>query len=437
MIRTIFHQLWNQRQQNGWIFAELIIVSFFLWTVIDPIYVLTANYCIDRGYDTTGRYVVQLNNYDASNGNYRKELDSVSLTKEAYLRIIRTIRELPEVDSYVIVNSGSIPNGRSWSGSQVYADTASFSGKDEGYVHTQWYEFVSDDGGNLFRTYGMKDALTGGDLVLPEDGKPYVFISENLARSLFGTSNAAGKKIYESDKRETTVAGVFRDYKHRDYEQPYPLLVCMEKGLRASRYMHWAYNIVFKLKEGVDAEAFEARFRKEVAPLLSEGNLFLQSLNSFAALSEKYAASSGRTNKLRLQYALTGFALLCIFLGMVGTFWIRCNARRKEIGVMRSMGASRSGICRQFLTESWLLVTAAALITVPLLLHHACVSGLYVVEQGDMVRNMEYGQNCFGIHFGIVLLLSYVLLLGIALTGTYIPVQRAVKTLPAEALRDE
>lgn len=44
---------------------------------------------------------------------------------------------------------------------------------------------------------------------------------------------------------------------------------------------------------------------------------------------------------MRLQSALIGFALLSIFLGMLGTFWMRCNARRAEIGLMRSMGARK------------------------------------------------------------------------------------------------
>lgn len=36
MFQNILHQLWNQRRQNGWILLELIAVTFFLWTVIDP-----------------------------------------------------------------------------------------------------------------------------------------------------------------------------------------------------------------------------------------------------------------------------------------------------------------------------------------------------------------------------------------------------------------
>ena len=147
---------------------------------------------------------------------------------------------------------------------------------------------------------------------------------------------------------------------------------------------------------------------------------------------------SGVTNKLRLQYALTTFALLCIFLGMVGTFWIRSNARRGDIGVMRSMGASQGCIVRQFLLEAWMLLTVAFVLVIPFLYFHARIHGLYTVEMfDDFVLDPAYGQNRFGFHFTVVLALSYLVLLIVALIGTYIPVRRAARTLPLEALREE
>lgn len=48
------------RRQNGWIFVELVIVSFFLWTVIDPIYVLTSNLALDPGYDEERAYALYM-----------------------------------------------------------------------------------------------------------------------------------------------------------------------------------------------------------------------------------------------------------------------------------------------------------------------------------------------------------------------------------------
>ena len=177
MIRTILHQLWNQRRQNGWIFLELLVVSFFLWTVIDPIYVLLANRAIDRGYDPEGLYVVNIGMYDRTNGNFNPDMASDSMNLVAYRRIVRIVREQPEVDSWSISANQSFPNSNSWSGTQLFADTASLH-KGEGYVHAQWYNFITLDGSNLLRTYGMKDARTGGDIQLPEQTQGKVFLSE-------------------------------------------------------------------------------------------------------------------------------------------------------------------------------------------------------------------------------------------------------------------
>ena len=60
--------MWNQRRMNGWIFIEIIIAGFFLWTVIDPIYVLMATHLEDKGYEEKGRYVLQLGAYGANHG---------------------------------------------------------------------------------------------------------------------------------------------------------------------------------------------------------------------------------------------------------------------------------------------------------------------------------------------------------------------------------
>ena len=72
MMKIIRHQLWNQRRQNGWIFVELVVVSFFLWTVIDPIYVLTSNLAIDPGYNEERAYALYMEYYDELHGKYDK-----------------------------------------------------------------------------------------------------------------------------------------------------------------------------------------------------------------------------------------------------------------------------------------------------------------------------------------------------------------------------
>ena len=438
MYKTIFHQLWNQRKQNGWIFFELLVVSFFLWMVIDPIAFLTGNKLIPRGYDSDRGYVVRLDAYNETNGTFKPEEAVDSLVGKAFERVILELRHMPELECYSLSTSASFPNSGSWNGGTLYADTTASRNKEAGkQLSIQEYSYICTDESNLFRTYGMRDARTGGEVAVPEDCSGKIFISESIARKFFGTVEAVGRELC-LDNTTREVAGVFCDYKHRDYDQPYPLVIQADRNMRVDKYMHWRYVFVFKLKAGVDAKAFEARFHKEVAPKLHQGNFFCSWLKPFETLSEEWAVQSGKINKLRLQYSLAIFALVSIFLGMVGTFWIRCNARRQEIGVMRSMGAARSVITKQFLIEAGILVTTAYIIGLLIVFNYVYLSGMNggVTFEGNNL-NQLYWQNRFGAHFAVVSVVTYLVLLVTALIGTYIPVRRTANILPADALRDE
>lgn len=435
----LLHQLWNQRRQNLWIFIELLVAGFFLWMVVDPIYVLTADRLIPPGIDSKGAYVLQLGQYDPSFGNYDATQDSDALMRAHYLDIVRRVRQCPEVESVAISAFGSFPNSQSWNGTGLYAP-------DTTYLHLQSYRFVPLEGSDLPRTYGLTDVHTGRVLSLPADftqrGK--VALSEGAARRLFGTADVVGRTVYD-DKELTEpheVAAVFRDVKHYSSEQPYPLVLTGEADLFTSTYMSYMYHLVLRLKDGVDADAFEERFRTEVAPTLQSGNFFFDSLLTFSEYSRRQALSSGVTNKLRLQYALGGFALLCIFLGMAGTFWIRSEARREEIGIRRSMGASTRRITLQFLGEAGVLVTVAYALALLVVVNYVNFAGLSGgAELGnfrdDLVPNPAYAQNQPVPHFLWVTGLTYIVLLLTALAGTYLPVRRAARTLPVEALREE
>lgn len=43
-LMMILRQLWNQRAANGWILGELVVVTYFLWGVVD----LCTYYCPTR-----------------------------------------------------------------------------------------------------------------------------------------------------------------------------------------------------------------------------------------------------------------------------------------------------------------------------------------------------------------------------------------------------
>ena len=135
------------------------------------------------------------------------------------------------------------------------------------------------------------------------------------------------------------------------------------------------------------------------------------------------------------------FGLLCVFLGVSGLFWVRCGERRQDIGVMRSLGASRRAVKRQMLLEGTVLLTAAFLVAMLFIRWYVHVNGynMGMIEQAVNWNgaDMAYWFNRPRLHILAVTFITYALMLLISLLGIWIPVHRATRILPGDALRDE
>ena len=87
MIKTILHQIWNERRQNGWLFVELIAIAIFLWVAIDPLFVLYSNKYID---DEQSFLLVNFIYWTVSDGI--QDNDIMEIVKFAYLVIFEDMR---------------------------------------------------------------------------------------------------------------------------------------------------------------------------------------------------------------------------------------------------------------------------------------------------------------------------------------------------------
>lgn len=439
MFRTIIKQMWNQRLQNGWIFFELLFVGIFLWVVLDPLCAQLANKHIDRGYQQEGMYLLNMNKYAKSSHKYSKDLDSDSLARLQFLDIIRVIRNMPEVESFAVSYGTAYANSGGFNGGNMYSDSTLSHKKD-----FQAYYFIPVEGSDILKTYRLRDAATGEVMTIAPDyaSRNMIYISENFAKMLYNRTDVVGEKCYNYKKAGYEIAGVFKDYKDRDYNQPYPTAFMTDffcRDIKGSDYMHWQNSITFRIKDDVSADDFERRFDSEIKPQLKRGNYYCTGISTFEDVAVKTAAIFGELNATRKNTAFAIFGLLCVFLGMVGTFWVRANARRQEIGVMRSIGASKVNILRQYLTESGILVTIALIISTIIMANYVYANGFFFYSSmisAEMI-NFDYWQNNPLQHFAVISIVTYLVVLLIALISTYIPVSRAINELPADALHDE
>ena len=127
------------------------------------------------------------------------------------------------------------------------------------------------------------------------------------------------------------------------------------------------------------------------------------------------------------------FALFTVFLGMLSAFWIRTSARKSDIGIMRSVGASRLTIIKQIVTEVAILVNIGFAVAMLFVLHYLYVNGF-----ADPLKNIIKITSVEGpLHFAVVTAAAYIIMMLFAIAGAAIPAWRITKILPADALREE
>ena len=449
MIRLIFHQIWNQRRQNLWIWLELMVLSVFIWMVMDPLFTMVCIRRLPANFDREHAYVVSPV-YAQSGPAYKAEADNDSCYKQQLDLLLTQLNAHPMTEAVCIIpDRWNFPGGGSWNGGYFYPSrAASEKAKDEGHgasgksvsLSSQFFVGLYCEGleqwSDMPYTLGLRDAATGELLhARPDDAKQGVcYISAKAARILYGTELAKDSSFYEpAGGVDMRVGGVYKDVKQQNYLIPAPSVIL-------SKYDCWQtpkdFSVMVRLKPDVDAVAFEKAILKDVLLQCRIGNTLRFELFSVRKRAEQMAENMGANNLVRIHLALGGFGLLCVFLGVTGLFWVRCIGRRQDMGVMRSMGATRLGVVRQMLCESVLLFVMAfvpAMILVGIKVYLKGYNLDFWLNQSDtdfwFLRTVP--------HVSAVTLLSFLFMLIIILLATWIPVYHASKTMPSDALHDE
>lgn len=429
MWKLILKNLWSRRRRNGWLLAELILVAILSWYIFDPVMVVTYERHLPLGYDADRLCMVSVTMFPQEASGYEPQAaDSASLV-QAYLNLVDRVRRHPDVEQATPVLSFVYPGA-------MGIGTSSFIAEGDSVAHTALFiEFLPHT--HFFETYGFqsgKGSMSAAQLSDLDNGDYYI-MTEDLLEGMFRTHiyrNQRCWKVTGTDTCYTAVKGTVKVCKYLSDKRPVPIVFMplQNPDIRSSLDN---MRIVVRLKEGVRMGRFLHDFRPWMLRQLRIGNLYARELQSYDEINAAREFDSTMLYRCNLSIAL--FFLVNLCLGVIGTFWMQTRTRREEVGVMLSFGATPHRIRLLLLGEGTALTTLATFIGCFIYLQYAFSEGL---NMGNSLAEVviDWIDN-FGLHFFLVSLMVYVILLLVVWIGIYIPARRISSISPTEALRDE
>ncbi|HEX3950631.1 MAG TPA: FtsX-like permease family protein [Steroidobacteraceae bacterium] len=326
---------------------------------------------------------------------------------------LAALRALPEVADAYVSNSFPLSNG-GWD------DVIMLEPSDAHWITSGALYFADD---HALSTLGLK-LIAGRNFDAAEiqerndmESQPpsALIVSQALANKVFPDANALGKAIYLSDyKKKVPIIGIVERL-----QQPWVGATnsrIENAMLQPYRYVESYSYYVVRAKPG----QLQAAMKSTQTQLLAISRARVNDKTRSMAESRYRAYQDDRGLAVLLGIVSVVLLIVTAF-GIVGvtSFWV--SQRRRQIGIRRAMGATRTAILRYFQTENLMIAAAGTVLGVLL----AVSLNFWMVGKFQMVR-LSIGSTAAAA--GIVLLLGQLAVLW--------PALRAASISPVVAIRN-
>ena len=329
----LLKMVWNRKRSNVLLMLEVMLAFIVLFAVTAAGLFLLERYRQPLGFDYTNVWSVSVGRDDRSAEAWAER------GAATFRRLMREVETLPEVVAVAATTNrpySQSTDATTWEyeGRRFRAENARMSDK-------------------AHEVLGLE--LIQGSWFEPTDAalewRPVV-VTARFVQMLFGGEDPLGRRITEGDDSESDlrVVGVIRAYRNSgDFSTTVPFFLQRANEDRDDdRPM---YYIVIKVVSGTSA-AFEEILTERLQAIAPAWTFSMTTLERDRADLFNLVLVP-----LALGSVVCGFMLLMVVLGLTGVLWQNVTRRTREIGLRRAVGASRSSIHRQIVTE--VMITAS------------------------------------------------------------------------------
>lgn len=413
MLKHLYKLCWNQRGANGWIWAEMFIVSVILWLIVDILYTNVHAYFLPMGNNTEEVYRI----YFSTRENSHTEEPEV--TRENWVTILDRVRTYPGVE-HLSCSMHAVPYTWSFSSRPLQTDTLHKSSAQIRSVSPEFFQVFQST------AEGQSSESLASLFQYPRA----CIISPLVVEDIFKDKSPIGQKLNVNENDPTDyleVKAVMKYFRRAEFQNQnnFAFFAYTQPRMLDGLNIGNVANIEVCVRVSPQAaEGFEQRFTKEMSRSLRVGNIYMMNVKSFSNLKKLY--NRPIINSVKRMGAITLFLLINLFLGIVGTFWIRTQSRKSEMGLRVAMGSTRKDLIALLVGEGMVLLLISFIPTIAIGLNLG-------LSELINIQLMPFTATRFLITQSVSLVLMATMI-GI---GILIPTYQYTKLQPAEALRYE
>ena len=200
-----------------------------------------------------------------------------------------------------------------------------------------------------------------------------VVLTESMAMLLFGTTDALNRVIKFDNKVDLKVTGVIKDLPENisvdfDYLLPWSLLEQLSPWIKSPQWTNFNWTTLVKLSPAANSE----QINKSLKGLMerhepgSKCEPFLYPLSKVHLYGDfnNGISTGGEIQQVRLFMGLALGILLIACVNFMNMATAKSERRAKEVGIKKTIGASRGSLVSQFMMESLILTFCSAIMAI-------------------------------------------------------------------------